>query len=791
MKLLRTEYQTENNKPIIYMFTRDDKGQRKIIIDDSFVPYFYVPITEENNLSGIRKDPTTYYTTDDTPVRKIYATLPSDVPKLRESFTRSFEADILFNTRYQIDCVDEIEPTIPMTIFLDIETDNSGRVPSPKLAPEPIICVSVHDNLSDIYSTFIWRNDLSPGTHSEIFSDILHEIHYFKSEEDMLKALIDFIGNEGPDIISGWNCNRFDLLYLINRLTRLNIPYRKLSPMNSVYLRDDGEEVVIKGMALIDLYDAYRKFEFSQEESYTLDFIAKKVTGQGKIESSSNIKWLWKNDLDRLIKYNVNDVKITKGINDKLRLLEFLDELRRISFCQFEDTFSASRTSDSYILRLFHNKKIFPTKQHHKRTKFEGAYVGSWARGIYNDVAVFDIRSLYPNIVCSFNLSPETVISEAESHFGDNIKVNNIWVKTDKKGFLTEVIENLFKERARYKVLQKNEEINSDQWKLYDSRQYALKTLLNALYGQTAYPNSRIYDPRIAETVTYLGRQIINWSKDFLENIGYKVLYCDTDSLFVQMDENIDQIKYILTLLNNSYTEFTQKFGITKHQFEMEFEKVYRKAFFGRAKKRYCGHVIYKDEKKVDFTETMGFEIRRSDSSQFSRKLQRTVFDMLLRQDKSKDEVTRHIGSEIDRIRKGSFIFTEIGIPQGISKDLDKYGKKELIAGKIVEKGVQAHIRGARYAVSKLNIELSSKPKMIYISKMPNKHEPTDVLCFDEDNQVPPGTEIDVEKMLEKIVKNKLEPIFEALGWRMSELVYHWRGRAPQEGTQEELNLVF
>ncbi|GAI73561.1 unnamed protein product, partial [marine sediment metagenome] len=78
---------------------------------------------------------------------------------------------------------------------------------------------------------------------------------------------------------------------------------------------------VIKGMALIDLYDAYRKFEFSQEESYTLDFIAKKVTGQGKIESSSNIKWLWKNDLDRLIKYNVNDVKITKDINDKLRLL--------------------------------------------------------------------------------------------------------------------------------------------------------------------------------------------------------------------------------------------------------------------------------------------------------------------------------------------------------------------------------------------------------------------------------------------------------------------------------------
>ena len=101
--------------------------------------------------------------------------------------------------------------------------------------------------------------------------------------------------------------------------------------------------------------------------------------------------------------------------------------------------------------------------------------------------------------------------------------------------------------------------------------------------------------------------------------------------------------------------------------------------------------------------------------------------------------------------------------------------------------GVPANVRGAKYTRDILGHQLSSKPKMLYISKMPNNYPTTNVICFDEDSQVPPGTEVDIEKMLKKIVKDKLEPIFEALGWKLSELNPFWRGRAPKAGTQDSL----
>jgi len=562
--LVRSEYRVEQNKPVVYLFQREN-GKRILTLDDTLTPYFFVPESEVDRLQGIRCDPNTYEAIDGTKLKRVYTTLPEDVPKLRDKYSRSWEADIVFQTRYIIDQVDSIEATVPKVLFIDIEVDNSGRIPNVDRAEEPIICITVYDNLTNLYSTCVWRHDLSPGMTTKILDDTLHEVHYFKSEDDMLKSFVEFINVEEPDVITGWNSNRFDLPYLINRLAVLHIDSNKLSPMNSVYIRDN-KDVVIKGIALIDLYDAYRHFSQGMEESYKLDFIAKKVIGKGKLGSENNIRWMWKNKLDELIEYNANDVLLCKNINEKLKLLEFLDELRRISFCQLEDTLSASRLTDTYVLRYYHNKKIFPTKTHHEKVPYEGAFVGSWAEGIYENVIAFDLKSLYPSLICLFNLSPDTIISEDESNWGDNnICVNNTYFRKDKKGFLVEIIENLTIERTRYKKLMKNEPINSDNWNLYYNRQYALKTLLNALYGQTAYPNSRIYSPKVAETTTHLGRKVIMWSKDFLEKLGCKVLYCDTDSLFIQTisgDVDFDEINFILSLLNESYDEFVKQVSI-------------------------------------------------------------------------------------------------------------------------------------------------------------------------------------------------------------------------------------
>jgi len=781
MNLVRTEYVVENNLPVVYAFCREN-GKRVVIKDSTMRPYFYVPYKERNRL-GLEIDPGTYTTIDGIRVSKVYVILPSDVPQYRDRFTQTWEADVLFPIRYQIDKVPEIESCSPSIMFLDIETDNKGRVPDPNMAEEAIFCVSTFSN--DTYNTFIFRNDFSAGKKSKVSWDKLHDIWYFRTEVEMLRAFLEFFKAEEADVLTGWNVDKFDLTYIINRMKRLDIDYNELSPMGTVYIDEKHGDVVIKGITVIDLLAAYRRFaQWTQgmKESYKLDFIGKEVAGIGKIGDGTDSKWMWRYDPDRLIEYNANDCRICVEINKKQQLLDFLDELRRLCHCHLEDCMTMTRMADSYILTLFHGRKVFPTKTHHEKHSYPGAIVDSWASGIHENVAVFDIRSLYPSIIVSAGLSPETMRSQAEP---GTIQLGKYHVRTDIKGYLPEVIEHLFKERTHYKDLRKTVAYDSEEYKLYNLRQEALKRLLNALYGQTAYPNSRLYDARVAETITWMGRMIITWSKNYVEAMGYPVIYMDTDGMHIEFgDFNLELFNTVLSLLNRSYDEFASEKGLTGHIFEMEFQKVYKKVFYGvGTKKRYAGAVCYREGKDADDLDVWGFEIKRSDSAQLTRRIQERVFNMLLRENSVKEDILRYVGDEIDNLRKGKTGFSEIGIPKGLSRDPKDYMKDGFDPALPMwkQKGLPANVRGTLYAMEVLGKEISSKPKMIYVSKMPEELEQTDVLCFDEESQIPAGTEIDIEKMLDRLVRAKLAPIFEGIGWHMSELVPWWKGK-PKKG---------
>ncbi len=723
--------------------------------------------------------------------------MPEDVPIVRSLVKTSFEADVIFPIRFLIDRVDVMEKIQPIILFLDIETDNAGRVPNPEIAEFPIVCMGIHNSATDMYDTFVWRENLSPGDSSQITDEKLHEIHYFRTERDMLEAFVKFFRDCEPDVISGWNLIRFDLKYLVNRMRVLNMNINDLSPMQSAYARD--KDIIIKGVALVDLYDAYRRFVPNTEESYKLDFIANKVIGKGKTAGDNDVRFMWKFKLEDLINYNIVDVQITKGIDDKLKLLDFMDELRRLCFCQLEDTLVVSKLIDCYILRYFHNKKVFPTKEHHERKEIEGAFVGTWAKGIYNNVVVFDLRSLYPSIIVSLGLSQESITKTIPKNTDDFIHVSDYYVNKRVKGFLPEVIGTLFAERAKYRNLMKTIPMHTGDWDIWDGRQAAVKILMNAMYGQTAYPNSRIYSPNVAEITTFMGRNILAWTREQLAKLGMTILYADTDGVFFTNGSELsgEEINTIRDKVNLSYNDFAKQFGIDKHLFETEQDKVFRKWFSGGNKKRYAGNVINQGGQKIDVITITGFETRRSDASQFSRTLQHHVFDMLLKQDKSKDEVLRYIGDEIERIRQGKFTFDEIGIPKGMSREPEDYGKLVIEKGIALEDerghalrtGVPANIRGAKYAQNILGIQISSKPKMLYIKRMPEKYPQTDVLCFDEDIQVPPGTEIDIEKMLIKLVKDKVDSIFDALGWSLVALEPFWRGK-PKNKAGEQMTLL-
>ena len=780
MRLVRTEYAVIGNKPVVYRFTRDEKGRRRIEKDSSLRPYFCVPagsvphdvLPELNDLWRVAGKRCAI-AVDGTRLDKIETMLPEHVAALRESFTTTYEADILFPTRYMIDRVDSIEPTNLRIAILDIETDpDGGGVPDPEKADKPVICVTIHDSQDNVLLTVVYRDDMKQHVTGRVFEGMYHETVWVNSEKDLLNTVFATIEELGPDVISGWYLNKFDLLYLINRSLRVpGSEYWRMSPMRRVYVRKDARDdrVVIKGVACVDLLDAYRKFTFSQEESYMLNAIALKTVGRGKLGAGSDVHNTWVNDIQQLVDYNAVDVVLVKLINDKRKLIDFLDEIRRLAFCQIEDALKASRVMDSYVLRMYHGKMVFPSKGANEPYRYEGAYVHSWASGLYDWVYTFDLKSLYPSIICSFAISPESIVSgPGQGH----IHVNNVWIDQQKKGYLPEVVNSLFSERAKYKKLCKTLTVGTDEWKLADNRQFALKVLMNSLYGQMAYVGSRFYDPRVAETITFIGREIIKWTIDILTKQGLYVKYTDTDSCYWTCGEELplDDVRAVRDVVNQSYDRFAAQYGVMNHIFSIEFEKVFRKAFFAKdAKKRYAGHCVYKSDQVVDELEVVGMEVKRSDSSRFSRALQKGVLDMILRHDKGERDVCEYIRGEMQRIAAGKYEYSEIGIPKGMTKDISEYKTKPV------------NIKAVLYSMNELGMELSSKPKMLYVTVVPG-HKATGIMAFDEEWQVPEGTKVNVGMMMEKGVRDKLDGIFVSLGWDMGMVKEKWRQKGMLQG---------
>ena len=593
MQVTRTDYAIIAGQAVVSAYCRDLEGNRSVVQAKDFRPYFYVPEDELDRIADQPHDSELYETIHGDKVWKIYVTLPEDVPVLREKFSRTYEADVLFSSRYLIDQIEKVEYTVPKILYLDIETDNRGRVPTPTNPTDCIICLSVYDNLSSAYTSFIWREDLSAGKNYGMFGDNLHEVNFYRDEVTMLRDFAAFVKATDADVVVGWNVQAFDLTYIINRMLKLGLDANQLSSAGRAYVKKDAE-VIIKGCAVLDLYSAYRRMVPNQEESYKLDYIAKKVLGVGKVFEQADVKWLWKNDLDKLMEYNLQDVKLCVGINEKLRLIDFLDELRRLCFCQLEDTLATSKVIDSYILRTMHNRKVMPTKTHHEdsNTSVEGAIVIEPMGGINEYVAVFDVRSMYPSIILAAGLSPECISEELTPSC---LNIDGIFIDQAKIGFLPEIVKNLFEQRNYYKALLKKEVHNSNNYALYDSRQQAYKVIMNALYGQTNYPNSRLYAPKIAKTITFLGRSALTHTKQFLEQLGFVVVYGDTDSLmWITKELNLSEISVILSKVNQELDVFCTKLGLRTGYLVMEFDKLYSKIFFvPKVKKRYVGNIVW------------------------------------------------------------------------------------------------------------------------------------------------------------------------------------------------------
>jgi DNA polymerase I len=725
----------ENKDSNIYVFGRDSNNKSYVKEITTFVPYFYY-----EGKSG------EFSTIDNKKVSKLICKYPKNIFNLKNNYNH-YEADINYLNRFLIDTYfnKEIEKENIRKCYIDIETDMQYELDIEK-TKNAILSITCYDNFTNKYFNFAVKKD-------KIFRKDNISYYWFKDETDMLKKFISFIKTHDFDVILGFNSDNFDIPYIINRTELLKVNINNLGRLreNSYSVcRDKEFSNKIFGRVCLDVLKMYKKISQNKEESYSLNYIAKKILGKEKDKYEGTLIDLYNNDFEKYIKYNIKDVELIVELDEKLKLIEYFDEIRRYAKCRFEDVYENSKVVDNMILCEARKENIIlPSRKYiSELSTYEGGFVYQPTKGLFENVAVLDMASLYPSIMYSFNISYET--------YGiKNINIDNNFFYSNKIGLIPKIIKNLLKERKKYKNLMKQFNKESIEYSTYDLQQYAIKIINNSIYGVMGFSGFRLYNRNIAESITYIARKIIHEAVRIAEINGFKTCYGDTDSCMLLMgNKSPNEVKELVIKMNNNWDEWIKQFGLESHILQIQFEKVYRTIFFTKAKKRYAGLIKWKDEQEVNIIDIKGFENRRSDYPQIARDFQKELFNKILNKN-TKNEIDIFIDNFKNNI-KNKYLIEEIALPIGISTELNSY------------KNLPIHIRAAKLANERHSedIRKGDKIKYIYVKKCPSKYRFENVIAFK--NKMPEGYEIDYNKMIERLVDNKIEDIYDALGWRQN-----------------------
>jgi DNA polymerase elongation subunit (family B) len=472
--------------------------------------------------------------------------------------------------------------------YLDIEVGSENGFPEPRDANESITAITI--KVKDNYFVFGCGDYIK---HRD-------NVHYAKcrDESDLIRRFLDLWTRWHPDVVSGWNVEQFDIPYLANRITKLFgedeakklSPWDRISKRETVMMNRPVQFYDISGVAILDYLQLYRKFTYSQQESYRLDNIAHVELGEKKIDFSEfeTLHQLYKQDFQKFIEYNVKDVELVEKLEDKMKLIELALTLAYDNKVNFDDVFTQVRMWDAIVYNSLLKKKIVIPQMSKsiKSSQYEGAYVKDPILGMHEWVASFDLNSLYPHLIMQYNISMETLIepknysSELRDFLTQKIDVNSLLdqeintdtikkfgvtltpngqlFRTNKQGVLPEIMDTMYKDRTRYKKLaleakKKIETVLEDKNQVqylekqvarYNNLQLAKKVTLNSAYGALGNQYFRFFDIRIAEGITTAGQLSIRWIEkkinEYMNNLlktkdeDY-VIASDTDSIYLNM----------------------------------------------------------------------------------------------------------------------------------------------------------------------------------------------------------------------------------------------------------------
>ncbi len=508
----------------------------------------------------------------------------------KEDNLKLYESDVNEMTRFLIDHYGDSDEVSDghVTLTFDIEVEMNSGLPDVMEAENTMTSVAFHDSATNDYYVYV----LSDG--EEINKTIKGaKVRSFRTEEDMLVAFVNAWEEISPTIITGWNIDFFDVTYLYNRLKRVlgTKQANRLSPIGKVHWNKYRKRYLIAGVSALDYIALFKNFNYTEYPNYRLDTIARMTLGRGKIEYEGNLDQLFRDDIEKFCEYNLVDVELVVDMDKKLQFIDLARAICHAGHVFYEDFLFSSKYLEGAILTfLRRGGRVAPNKPQRKfknedgsdgEGKFVGAYVKQPKPGLYKWVYDLDLTSLYPSIIMSINISPETKIGKvdgytAETHMksqmesyvieddkgkryppmdkvkfedftkkmGLSIASNGVLYSQDKVGIIPEILNVWFDKRVEYKDQMKKfgKAGNDEKYKFFAQRQLVQKIMLNSLYGVLGLPSFRFYDVDNAEAVTLTGQTVIKttemianqyYSKNIGETKDYNI-YVDTDSVFYE-----------------------------------------------------------------------------------------------------------------------------------------------------------------------------------------------------------------------------------------------------------------
>jgi len=734
---------------IVYWGRDSEKDVYKKIVKD-FRPYFYV-----SDALG------TFTSCFGEKLKKIFTRLPGDVPKRRLMYDRHFEADILYKIRFLVDKTDILEKEPIRVCHIDIETesgpDAKQKFPDVNNPQNKIVSVCCYDNFDSEFKMFALGDRCGFD---------LCEVEYFMDEAEMIKSFCKYIRKKDFDLFFGYNCENFDFPYIIRRMEKLKMDRTLLSRDNVQSYIDNYEHIHIWGRDLLDCFWAVKNLVSGERHSWKLGDVAQDELGYGKVKFDCELWELYRDDKKKFLEYNYNDVKLTVDLEKKYSMVDYFDEIRRITKTTWDNVMTTNIVNDCLSLQFCKGRYILPSIVRRKKEGYEGAHTEVYDSGVFRNVLVFDYRSLYPTIMMKYNISFETIAEGDEFRNDKVISVGNgTYFKKDKLGIVPEMLYFLFKKRMEYQRKMKECVYGSSEYIRYKTIQKAYKVLLNSRYGDYAFTGSRLYNLKCADAVTFVGRKIILKSVEVAEKLGLKILYCHTDSLLFISEKSFDMSKEELKILGERLSEEIElevRKLLPKNDLlpdvtlDLEFEKICYSAFFNKnVKSRNAKLVMYDSgEFLSDYKlEITGFSSVRSDFPKILQDLLNDVFRMILNF-KPEKEVLDVVLSFEKKFLSSSFDINDICIVTGINVDIPDD----------IVKGLSYHVKGAvnynKYCSDgEIKVKKGDKVKVAYVKTNSRNIE---VISFLD--TFPEGLEVDYKKMWERY-KNVFVDVFDCLGW--------------------------